>query len=235
MMPSSGEYRILPYGDSYIYVAFKNEISEAVNDRVVALCGAIDNASFSWVKNCIPAYCTLLIEYDSTAIGFNTASQCVRELVNSGKANPVNRRTVIIPVCYGGEYGPDMQVLCSHCGLSPEEVTAIHSSPEYRVYMLGFRPGFPYLGGMDGRIAMPRKQTPRLKVPAGSCGIAGEQTGIYPCESPGGWQIIGRTPLKLFDAGRQEPSLLRAGDLVKFKPITESEFRDIEKGEAWLR
>ena len=101
--------------------------------------------------------------------------------------------------------------------------------------MLGFRPGFPYLGGMDGRIAMPRKQTPRLKVPAGSCGIAGEQTGIYPCESPGGWQIIGRTPLKLFDAGRQEPSLLRAGDLVKFKPITESEFRDIEKGEAWLR
>jgi KipI family sensor histidine kinase inhibitor len=125
---------------------------------------------------------------------------------------------VEIPVCYGLEYGPDLDAVAAHCGLSPDEVIARHTAAEYRVYMLGFSPGFPYLGGLDPNIAAPRRETPRIKVPAGSVGIAGMQTGIYPLESTGGWQIIGRTPMRLFDPGLEEPCLLRPGDRLRFVP-----------------
>lgn len=134
---------------------------------------------------------------------------------------------VEIPVLYGGEYGPDIENIATHNNLSIEEVIKIHTSGEYLVYMLGFTPGFPYLGGMDKRIATPRLKTPRTKIPGGSVGIAGEQTGVYPIESPGGWQLLGRTPLNFFDPNNEKPFLINAGEYIKFVQISEEEYHKI--------
>jgi KipI family sensor histidine kinase inhibitor len=135
-----------------------------------------------------------------------------------------------VPTVYGGEFGPDLAFVASHSRLSEAEVVQIHSGTDYLVYMMGFSPGFPYLGGMSPRIATPRLKTPRTAIPAGSVGIAQEQTGVYPVESPGGWQLIGRTPARLFDAGRQPPVLVEAGDSIRFVPIVPRQFTEIEEG-----
>jgi inhibitor of KinA len=137
----------------------------------------------------------------------------------------MNERNIVIPVCYGGEFGPDLKEVAQYHGLTEEEVIHIHSHGEYKVYMIGFVPGFAYLGGLSPKIATPRRTTPRTMIPTGSVGIAGGQTGIYPLATPGGWQIIGRTPLSLFRPNHRQPSLLRAGDIVRFQPITEKEYR----------
>lgn len=141
-------------------------------------------------------------------------------------------KVIEIPTLYGGEYGPDIEFVAEHNKISPEEVIKIHTSNEYLIYMLGFTPGFPYLGGMDHKIAAPRLQTPRTKIPVGSVGIAGKQTGIYPIESPGGWQLIGRTPVKLYDPYKKEPILLNAGDYIKFVQIDAMEYKNIEALES---
>ena len=140
----------------------------------------------------------------------------------------VKKRTIEIPVCYGGEFGPDLSVVAESNGLTEEEVIHIHSNGTYIVYMIGFAPGFPYIGGMPSEIATPRKSSPRLKIPSRSVGIAGSQTGIYPIETPGGWQLIGSTPLKLFSIHHNPPTLLQAGDHVRFKPISYEEYRYLE-------
>ena len=147
------------------------------------------------------------------------------------KVDENNAKVVEIPVCYGGEYGPDIEFVAKHNNLSVEEVIKLHTAPQYLVYMIGFCPGFPYLGGMDKRIATPRREVPRVKIPARSIGIAGEQTGGYPISTPGGWQIIGRTPIEMFNPkDEQNPSLLHSGDLVKFYAISEQEYLAL-KGE----
>ena len=138
-------------------------------------------------------------------------------------------RKIVVPVVYGGEYGPDLGSVARYHGLLEEQVVKLHSEREYRVYMIGFVAGFPYLGEVPDEIATPRLGTPRLKVPAGSVGIAEKQTGVYPCEAPGGWRIIGRTPLKLFDSVRQPPALLESGDVVRFEAISEERFRTIRE------
>ena len=135
-------------------------------------------------------------------------------------------------MCYGGEYGPDLLEVAQHCSLTPKEVIARHTAPTYRIYMLGFTPGFPYLGGMDPSIAAPRRKEPRIHIPAGSVGIAGEQTGVYPIVSPGGWQLIGRTPLRLFDPQKEQPILLSAGAGIRFVPSDEEAFRKMEEKEG---
>ncbi|MEG2984683.1 MAG: 5-oxoprolinase subunit PxpB, partial [Peptostreptococcaceae bacterium] len=136
----------------------------------------------------------------------------------------LEKNIVEIPVLYGGEFGPDIETVARHNNLSVEEVMDIHSKGEYLVYMLGFTPGFTYLGGMDNKIETPRLEIPRVKIPAGSVGIAGKQTGVYPIDSPGGWQLIGRTPIKLYDINKERPILLSAGDYVKFVPINKAEY-----------
>ena len=136
---------------------------------------------------------------------------------------------VEIPTLYGGEYGPDLDHVADHNGLTPEEVIQIHSSADYLVYMMGFTPGFPYLGGMSENIATPRLQTPRTAIPAGSVGIAEQQTGVYPIESPGGWQLIGRTPVQLFDPQRDPPVVVEAGDFIRFAPITETTYYVVQQ------
>ena len=134
-----------------------------------------------------------------------------------------------IPVCYGGEYGPDLEFVAKNADISVEEVIKIHSSKDYLIYMLGFLPGFSYLGGLDEKIHTPRLANPRIKIPAGSVGIGGAQTGIYPLESPGGWQLIGKTPVKTYNPDRKVPILFEAGDYIRFVPISQEEFEKIEK------
>ena len=190
----------------------------------------------------IPAFASLLINYDPRVVsyaGLRARMEKLLKLEISGEAS--ESKIFEIPVCYGGEYGPDLQNIADHAGLSPEEVIKIHSSEDYLIYMLGFLPGFSYLGGLDERIHTPRLANPRIRIPAGSVGIGGSQTGIYPLDSPGGWQLLGMTPVKtydperevpiLFEAGpeREVPILFEAGDYIRFVPVTEEEYLEIKR------
>ena len=145
------------------------------------------------------------------------------------RAGETRKRIFEIPVCYGGEYGPDIQNIAEHAGLSQEEVIQIHSSRDYLIYMLGFLPGFTYLGGLDERLHTPRLANPRIRIPAGSVGIGGSQTGIYPLDSPGGWQLMGMTPVKTYDPSRETPILVEAGDYIRFVPVEEEEYLQIKE------
>ncbi len=225
--------RYLPAGDEGLLIEFGNEIHVEIHQRVYAMARAVEGAVFLGIEEIIPSYRSLLVAYNPLLIGFKDLRQRLRRIernLSYGKA-PKHRR-VEIPTLYGGEFGPDLEFVAVHHGLTPEEVIRIHSSQDYLVYMLGFTPGFPYLGGDLGRIATPRLETPRMKVPAGSVGIAENQTGIYPIESPGGWRIIGRTPLKLFNSLEQPYFLLAAGDLVRFVPIDRKRYAEVSNGRA---
>lgn len=207
--------------------------------KVRALLSYLEEHPFYGMRDVVSAYHSVTVYYDPLRIRMNqrgrrTISEHVREqlteiLENIDEHRLPPPRRIDIPVCYGEPYGPDLTEVAEHSGLQPEEVIRIHSSVEYTVYMVGFAPGFPYLGGMDERIAMPRKATPRLRIPAGSVAIAGGQTGIYPLETPGGWNVIGRTPVRLFDWRKDSPTLLKAGDIVCFRPITQAEYLRMEE------
>ena len=221
--------RFLPAGDSAIAVEFGREIDLNINNQVAAMRtvieAAIDEGKLKGIVELVPTYGSLLVVYDQLTVGYAGLIEQLKILAEGLEGVEIPDREVVeIPVVYGGEYGPDLGIVAQLNSLSEDEVIKRHSEAEYPIYMLGFVAGFPYLGGMDKSIAAPRKQTPRLKIPAGSVGIAGQQTGIYSVESPGGWQIIGRTPLKLYDAAREKPILLRAGQSIRFKPITEAEY-----------
>ncbi len=223
------DVRILTVGDCAVSVEFGQEISLDINHKVMALKLVLEREAILGIEEMIPTYCSLLIQYDPLELRYGQLRDKLEALV--GQLDTVEmppKQVVEIPVAYGGEFGPDLAEVASCHNMTEAEVIQLHSAPEYPIYMLGFVAGFPYLGGMDKSLATPRKASPRLKIAAGSVGIAGEQTGIYSVESPGGWQIIGRTPLKLYDVNRQEPVLLQAGQYIKFKPITEEEFRAIE-------
>ena len=221
--------RFLPAGDSAIAVEFGREIDLNINNQVAAMRtvieAAIDEGKLKGIVELVPTYGSLLVVYDQLAVGYAGLIEQLKILAEGLEGVEIPDREVVeIPVVYGGEYGPDLGIVAQLNSLSEDEVIKRHSEAEYPIYMLGFVAGFPYLGGMDKSIAAPRKQTPRLKIPAGSVGIAGQQTGIYSVESPGGWQIIGRTPLKRYDADGEKPILLRAGQSIRFKPITEAEY-----------
>jgi len=219
------EPRLLPAGDSALVVEFGDEISEEVNHRVHALAYALERNPLPGLGEAVPTYRSLLIHYDPLRLSWEEVKSFVSDVLQKGEEVLEHEsRVVEIPVVYGGEFGPDIEFVAEHNGLSVEEVIKLHSDATYTVYM---SPGFAYLGGMPQAIATPRLETPRTLVPAGSVGIAGEQTGIYPIATPGGWRLIGRTPLKLFDPGRDPPTLLKAGDTVRFVPISEEEY--------WLR
>lgn len=218
--------RYLLAGDKSIVVEFGNLISEEINKKVVSLMEAIENSAINdFIDEMIPTYRSLMINYNPLKIDFDSLLKEVKLLEKNIKSSGTIKKNIIeIPVLYGGEYGPDIENVAKHNNLSIEEVIKIHSEKEYLIYMLGFTPGFPYLGGMDERIETPRLKVPRTKIPGGSVGIASKQTGVYPIDSPGGWQLIGRTPLKLYDPDKESPILLKAGNYVKFVPITKKEF-----------
>ena len=221
--------RFKPAGDSALVIIFGDRIDEKINKKVHAVANAIEKASPDWLVEVVPTYTSVYVYYDPLKLSYRNILDAIKPflLVEPKEERP---RIVEIPTAYGGEFGPDIEFVAKHNGLTVEEVIEIHSKPLYRVYMLGFTPGFAYLGGMDERIATPRLEKPRLKVPAGSVGIAGKQTGIYPIESPGGWRLIGRTPLRLFTPEKDPPTLLQPGDYVRFVPISEEEFWEIYKG-----
>ncbi|MGQ9538820.1 MAG: 5-oxoprolinase subunit PxpB [Candidatus Bathycorpusculaceae bacterium] len=223
--------RYLPFGDSALIVEFGDTINVAINRRVVALSEAVEKADLKGVEELVPTYRSLLIRYNPAEITCQQLVSSIEKFEKTLKEAPseAKKERIVIPVVYGGAYGPDLSHVAKYHGLTEEQVVKLHSEREYRVYMIGFVAGFLYLGDVPEEIATPRLETPRLKVPAGSVGIAEKQTGIYPCEAPGGWRIIGRTPIKLFDPLWQPPALLKPGEIVKFKPISEEEFKKIEE------
>ena len=211
---------IKPAGDQALVVVFGNEIDLKLNRQVHALDRMLEADPFSGFIETVPTYTSLLVYYDTLRVDYAAVVNEVQErLARIGDDVQKEARVVEIPTRYGGEFGPDIDFVAEHNNLSVEEVIQIHCARDYPVYMMGFTPGFPYLGGMDARIAAPRLQSPRTHVPAGSVGIAGEQTGVYPLESPGGWQIIGRTTTQLFNPNVQQPFLLAPGDLVRFVQV----------------
>ncbi|MEM0096041.1 MAG: 5-oxoprolinase subunit PxpB [Candidatus Bathyarchaeia archaeon] len=223
--------RYKPFGDTALVVEFGNVIDLTVNRKVIALNEAILEANIIGVEETVPTYRSLLIRYNPEKIAYEHLVEQIKEIEKRLRGTPPPKKTrkFTIPVVYGSIYGPDLKDVAEYHGLTENQVVEIHSRKEYRVYMIGFVAGFPYLGEVPEEIATPRLPTPRLKVPAGSVGIAERQTGIYPCEAPGGWRIIGRTPIKLFDASWRPPALLKPGDIIRFMPISEEEFKRIEE------
>jgi inhibitor of KinA len=211
-------------GDRSLLVELGDEISPAINQRVQVLFSGIDANPSKGILDLVPSYRSLLVIYDPLCISLNEVKAGVIDIwKNSDQCRLPQPQTLKIPVVYGGERGPDLQQVAQYHGLTPQEVIGFHTGPTYRVYMIGFTPGYPYLGEVLDAIATPRRETPRTLVPKGSVGIAQKQTGIYPVDSPGGWQIIGWTPVNLFDPHRQPPSHLVMGDRVQFYAITEQE------------
>ena len=233
----SSSYKILSSGDSAITVDFGNVIDEKINQLVLGLFHHWQQQHMPGVKDIIPAYSSLTIVYDAVSIrkqtGVHSAFTFMKDQLKISIKNLRRKKEVPvvreIPVCYDGSLGIDLEILSDEKKLPASEIIQLHSNKIYRVYMIGFLPGFAYLGKVDEQISTSRKANPRTLVPAGSVGIAGSQTGIYPFDSPGGWNIIGQTPLRMFDARQNDPSLLHAGDHVKFIPVTLKEFHQFKK------
>jgi inhibitor of KinA len=225
-----------PLGDSALVVHLGEGIDQTIHEKVKQLSFLLENNSFRGFIEAVPSYNSLTVYYQPSAVCSLHSSQEKKSpyrivssflsnlLMNMEPSHQCEQRLIDIPVVYGGEYGPDLEHVASHNQLSTKEVIHLHCAADYLVYMIGFAPGFPFMGGMDERIAAPRKDSPRLSIPAGSVGIAGKQTGIYPLETPGGWQIIGRTPLDLFLPEGSPPTLLQSGDKVRFVPISAEEY-----------
>ncbi|MDR3313827.1 MAG: 5-oxoprolinase subunit PxpB [Oscillospiraceae bacterium] len=223
----------LPAGDSALSVAFGDEINPEINARIRALCDALAAKPIRGVRECVPTFRSLLVLYDPCRLGYDRLVQKLRtRLAALGGAGQGSQRVFVIPVCYGGAFGEDLAFVAAHAGLTKEEVIRRHSAPDYLIYMLGFLPGFAYLGGLEPALHTPRLANPRTGIPAGSVGIGGEQTGIYPLASPGGWQLIGRTPVRPYDSARAEPILYGAGDFIRFAPVTEQEYVQLEQKQA---
>lgn len=229
------DFDIYFLSEEAVTIAFKPEISETQLERITAFNELINQNSFPGFRCSVPAYHTISVFYEPLKViksdlqgldCFDKVSRYLQKLKHGPKITAVKEAcTITIPVCYGQDFGPDLEELARFHQLSAEEIIRLHSTAVYKVYMIGFVPGFAYLGGMNVLLDTPRKAIPRQKIPIGSVGIAGKQTGIYPMETPGGWQIIGRTPLQLFAANRTQPALLKAGDQVIFQPISAAKFK----------
>lgn len=218
---------------------FEDSISQDTHLRIKAISHYFDTHTVPGIVEYVPGYTTVTFYYDPWAISeqgkFNPYDQIVERIqqaLRQVKLEKASRSEIIeVPVCYGEEFGPDLEFVAQYTTLTPREVIELHSKGIYLVHMIGFAPGFPYLGGLSKKLTTPRKEHPRKVIPQGSVGIAGNQTGVYPIETPGGWQLIGRTPLKLFDPDRTKPSLLQAGDKIRFVPISAAEYERQVKDE----
>lgn len=216
-----------PLGDQAIVIELGNEINEQTEKQVRRLSTLLESRQPVWMIEFIPAFITVAIFYDPCLAKYGTVKIELEELLKQlGEDLPVESRTIEIPVCYGGAFGPDLEFVAQHNKLTAREVIDIHTTGNYSVHMIGFAPGFPFIGGMSEKIAAPRRDSPRIRIPERTVGIAGMQTGVYPIETPGGWQLIGRTPLRLFRPENDIPSLLRAGDKIVFKEISEEDYHE---------
>ena len=221
---------ISPVGDCAISIDFGQAIDPKINRHIRQIIEQIKDLQLDGIIELVPTYCALLVQYDAMVYSYSDICRILEPTLQESVTDSANELVTIveIPTVYGGEFGPDLGFVASYNHLSEAEVVSIHSGTDYLVYMLGFIPGFTYLGGMDPRIATPRLSSPRTLIPAGSVGIAGEQTGTYPSDSPGGWQIIGRTPVTMYDMSKKQAALLQAGDYVRYVSIDENEFHRIK-------
>jgi len=216
---------IEPLGDAALLIRVGNAIDEETHRIVAGVSARLSASPFPGMVEYVPAFTTVAVHYDPARLTFVQASSLVSGLLKDvSPATLPDTDPLEIPVCYGRDLGPDLAFVAEHAKLTPDEVVGLHAGGDYRVYMLGFSPGFPFLGGLPEPIATPRRPSPRLKVPAGSVAIGGKQTGVYPIESPGGWQIIGRTHLALFRPDLNPPTLLRMSQRVRFRSISREEF-----------
>lgn len=225
--------KILPAGDQALVVEFGDTIEPEANRMVRELDSAIEALGMPGVLETVPTYRSLLVSYDPLVTASDEIEQAIRQ-IGSGEdeadGDAARARVVQIPTLYGGEFGPDTEFVSQSAGMTPREMIAVHAGVDYLVYMMGFSPGFPYLGGLDERLATPRLDAPRAEVHAGSVGIAEAQTGVYPVASPGGWRIIGRTPVRLFDPSLDPPTAIRAGDYVRFVALEgDKEYQEIQR------
>ena len=223
--------RFLFSGDSALVIEFGNEISVDINKKIRKMMDDIKKENIDGIVELVPTYCSLLINYDVLKIDYNTLVEKLKTFLNNNLETAEGEEVTLveIPTLYNDEVGPDLSYVAEHNKLSQEEVIKIHTGTDYLVYMLGFMPGFTYLGGMSEKIATPRLESPRLQIYPGSVGIAGKQTGMYPSMSPGGWRIIGRTPLKLYNPDSDTPVYISSGDYVRYVSISEEEYNDILK------
>ena len=223
--------RFLFSGDSALVIEFGNEISADINKKIRKMMDDIKKENIDGIVELVPTYCSLLINYDVLKIDYNTLVEKLKTFLNNDLETAEGEEVTLveIPTLYNDEVGPDLSYVAEHNKLSKEEVIKIHTGADYLVYMLGFMPGFTYLGGMSEKIATPRLESPRLQIYPGSVGIAGKQTGMYPSMSPGGWRIIGRTPLKLYNPDSDTPVYISSGDYVRYVSISEEEYNDILK------
>jgi inhibitor of KinA len=219
----SDPFRIVPAGDAAVILELGDRIDPVVNERAVSVAQALDRLSLPGVRDVVPTFKSVAVYFDPLKTDIDGLTRCLGDLGDEARNATGTARTggpiVRVPVCYGGEYGPDLAEVARFAGTNVAQVIALHAGQTYRVFMLGFLPGFAYMASVHPRIAAPRRESPRLRVPTGSVGIAGQQTGIYPSDSPGGWCLIGRTPLRPYDPGRAAPFLFKAGDRVQFDPI----------------
>ena len=221
--------KFLTAGESCVVIEFADEIDRAANDAVMRMEKYLKSLPQLHLTECLPTYRSLAVYFDPAATDAASVIKAAQAAPadDSGTAGGASKE-IVIPVCYGGDYGPDLANVAQHAGISEEEAVRRHSSRPCHCYMIGFLPGFAYLGGMDESIATPRLANPRTVIKGGSVGIAGKQTGIYPIDSPGGWQLIGRTPLRLFTPEAEQITLIEAGYEVRFVPVSEEEFKKIE-------
>ena len=223
--------RFFPAGDLALVAELGDAISPEINRKVRSLTDALEQGSIPGVFDFLPTYRSVLVYYDPILTTTAEVENGIERLLQTAEATDTGERHVVhIPTLYGGDMGPDIAFVAEHSGIDEQQVISIHSGADYLVYMMGFSPGFAYLGGLDERLATPRLQSPRTEIPAGAVGIAETQTGVYPVASPGGWQLIGRTPVRLFDPARERPVLLSAGDYVRFVPLESRQaYNDILK------
>lgn len=227
------EPELSPLGDCGVRIVFGCEISQEIHARIRRFGAALDASPIRGMTEWVSGYAVVTVYYQPWTISYDAlCAELSQQLQQQDITQALPKRVVEIPVCYGGTFGPDLEDVARYCGLSAAEMILQHMAPLYRVYFLGFLPGFAYLGGLPPSLAVPRRYVPRLAVPAGAVGIADEQTGVYPLETPGGWQIIGRTPLRLYDLKRDPPSLLVLGDRIKFVLIAPNQFADFEDEHA---
>ncbi|MED3654771.1 5-oxoprolinase subunit PxpB [Heyndrickxia sporothermodurans] len=224
------DFRYKAAGDSAILMELDAGIDEKTNKRIIHLSKLIEDKAEEGFGEVIIGYRSILVQYNPLRLSYQQAVELLKYLETNNDSNKYEkRRHIEIPVLYGGEHGPDLESVATYNNLSPKEVISIHSAASYLVYFMGFTPGFPFMGGMSKRIATPRLENPRISIPSGSVGIANNQTGIYPVESPGGWRLIGQTPMRLYDWQANQPFLLHAGDKVTFKEIQIDEFNEIKE------
>lgn len=224
------EIEVLPAGDTAIQITYNLPVTEKLHRRIQETSKALNELDFRGIVEIVPSFKTITVYYDPLSTSYSDVFKDVLvtcEKMN-GEHSASSKQIITIPTCYGSTFGEDLEHVASIHNLTEEEVIKLHSSANYLVYMIGFLPGFPYLKGLRDELKTPRLATPRLKVPQGAVGIGGDQTGIYPLESPGGWNLIGRTPIRLFDPTKTSPFLLKAGDTIRFTPISRDEFYEIE-------